>query len=158
MTRVNCEEFLADRTAHPDHLDSCESCREAVRRLDALDRSIESAKLDARAVAPDPDSLPLASWEGASARSWIAVLAVAVVVAGLGLGGFVLLGIDPIAGFIGALSGASSSGYLLTVAKSAPNFLATAPMHVHVLIFGAFVLVNVLFIVLLRRRLRGYDA
>jgi anti-sigma factor RsiW len=158
MTRTDCEEFLADREANPSHLESCESCREDVRRLEALERGLASARFDSRTGVASPDSLPLAPWEGAGTRSWLAVLVVAGIVVVLGLGGFMLLGIHPIEGFVAALSGAASTRHLLTVAKSAPNFLAAAPIHVHVLILGAFVLVNVLFVVLLRRRLRGYDA
>jgi hypothetical protein len=158
MTRAECETFLADPESSPSHLDSCESCREEMRRLEALERGLASAKIaaDLRNIAPD--ALPVASWEGASTRSWIAVIAVAAIVVGLGLGGFVLLGIDPADGFVAAMAGAASSSHLLTVAKSAPGFLADAPMHVHALIFAAFVIVNVIFVVLLRRRLRGYDA
>lgn len=158
MTRPECEAYLADPESNPTHPESCESCSAEEQRLDALDRSLDAAKLTAAPNAISPEALPVASWEGASTRSWMAVIAVAAVVTALGLGGFVLLGIDPGEGFTAALSGAASTRYLLHVAKSVPNFLATAPMHVHVMIFVAFVVVNVIFAALLRRRLRGYDA
>ncbi len=158
MTQSECDDYLADREANPTHVESCDACQEAVRKLEALERGIAKARLEGDGAAVDPEALPVAAWEGASTRSWLAVMAVALVVAGLGLGGFVLLGINPIEGFVGALSGAMSAGHLLAVAKSAPNFLASAPMHVHAMIFAAFVLVNVIFVILLRKRLRGYDA
>lgn len=158
MTRRECEEFLADHESNPAHIESCDSCSEELRRLEALDRGLERARIDASASRLSPDALPVASWEGASTRSWIAVIAVAAIVVGLGLFGFILIGIDPVEGFSAALSGAASTRYLLTVARSAPNFLATAPMHVHAMIFVAFIVVNVIFVALLRRRLRGYDA
>lgn len=158
MTRAECETFLADPESSPSHLDSCESCREEVRRLDVLERGLASARIGAELPRISPEALPVASWEGASTRSWIAVIAVSAIVVGLGLGGFVLLGIDPADGFLAAMSGAASSRHLLTVARSTPGFLANAPLHVHALIFAAFVIVNVIFVALLRRRLRGYDA
>lgn len=158
MTRPECEAFLADRESSPTHAESCEACREEARRLDALERRLDAAKLDAAPATMSPDDLPMAAWEGATSRSWIAVLVVAGIVLALGLGGFILLGIHPIDGFVAAMSGAASSGYLVSVARSAPGFLATAPMHVHALIFLAFIVVNVVFVALLRRRLRGYDA
>jgi hypothetical protein len=158
MTRPDCEAFLADRESNPTHVESCDSCREEVRRLESLDARLEATKLAAARVSISPDDLPVAAWEGASTRSWVTVLAVAAVVLGLGLVGFVLLGISPLNGFVAALSGAASTRYLLTVAKSTPNFLATAPLHVHLMIFAAFIVVNVIFVALLRRRLRGYDA
>jgi len=157
MTRPDCEAFLADHESNPTHAESCESCRAELARLEELEQSLERAKV-AGSTSLSPDALPLAPWEGASTRSWITVLIVAAVVLALGLGGFVMLGIAPLDGFIAALSGAASTRYLLTVARSAPNFLATAPMHVHILIFLAFIVVNVIFAILLRRRLRGYDA
>lgn len=158
MKRNECEEFLADHESNPTHVESCESCREELRRLEALDRGLEAAKLASGSSRLSPDEFPVASWEGASTRSWIAVIAVAAIVVGLGLFGFILLGIQPVEGFLAALSGAASSRYLLNVARSAPNFLAAAPIHVHVIIFIAFIVVNVIFVALLRRRLRGYDA
>ena len=158
MTPTGCDEYLADPVTNATHLESCESCRAAAKELEALDKGLSSAKLQVERRATDPDALPLAPWEGASTRSWIAVIVVAAIVAGLGRGGFALLGIDPIEGFIAAMSGAASTGHIVAVAKSAPDFLANAPMHVHLMIFAAFILVNVLFVALLRRRLRGYDA
>jgi len=158
MTRTDCEAFLADRESNPTHAESCESCREELRRLESLEARLEATKFAAARVSISPDELPVAAWEGAATRSWATVLVVAAVILGLGLVGFVLLGISPADGFVAALSGAASTRYLLTVAKSAPNFLAVAPLHVHLMIFGAFIVVNVIFVALLRRRLRGYDA
>ena len=158
MTRPECDAFLADRESNPAHVESCASCRDEVKRLEALEARLDAAKVASSRVSISPDDLPVAAWEGASTRSWIAVLAVAAVVLGLGLVGFILLGISPVDGFVAALSGAASTRYLLTVAKSTPNFLASAPLHVHLMIFAAFVVVNVIFVALLRRRLRGYDA
>lgn len=158
MTRPECDAFLADRESNPTHVESCDSCRDEVRRLEALDRGIDDAKFEGAKLKISADDLPVAAWEGASTRSWVAVIAVTVIVLALGLGGFMMLGIGPVEGFVAALSGTASTRYLLTVAKSAPAFLATAPMHIHILIFVAFIVVNVIFVALLRRRLRGYDA
>jgi hypothetical protein len=79
-------------------------------------------------------------------------------VALLGLGGFMMLGIPPLQGFVAATTGALPGGGFLKIVKSAPEFLANAPMHFHGLIIIAFVAVNVLFFALLRKRTRGYDA
>jgi len=128
-----------------------------MKELEAVERSLKDATLETSGDSVDPRELPLAPWEGARQRSWGLVLMVAVVVALMGLGGFVLLGIPPVQGFVAAITGSLPDRGLLKAVESAPHFLANAPLRVHLMIFAAFVLVNVLFVTLLRRRTRGYD-
>lgn len=158
MTRESCDAFLADPEANKAHIESCESCRQAMSKLQALDAGLAAVAVEPEgATVPDPEALPIAAWEGASNRPWSLVVGVALFVSILGIGGFMMLGIPPIQGFIAATTGALPGGGFLKIVKSAPDFLANAPMHIHALIIIAFVVVNILFFSLLRRRTRGYD-
>jgi hypothetical protein len=149
MTPSGCDDYLADPEAHPGHLETCDACRKAAAGLEAA--SIESR----RDVVPS--SLPLAAWEGARQRSWSTAIAIALGVSLLAAAAFMAVGISPLAGFLAALtSGVPGQGSEKLVG-AIPNFLAGASRGTHVLIVVAFVVVNVIFVALLRRRTRGYD-
>ena len=60
---MTCEEYLEDPEAHAGHLDTCADCR-AIE--DELSQSL--AEIEPRPLRVD--ALPLASWEGASHRTW----------------------------------------------------------------------------------------
>lgn len=63
---MTCEEYLEDPEAHAAHLETCADCRaidEALAEDLALPLEIEARPLRV-------DALPLASWEGASHRTW----------------------------------------------------------------------------------------
>ena len=130
-----CLRFAADPDANAAHLHACESCRAAY------------GAIETRAIAVD--AMPLAPWEGASYRAWPLVLGgtLAVLLAALALCASV--GISPFAA--------------LTIAGEAQIARATA-VYQRLRPFGAvaytvaFVLVNSLLVVLLRRAPRGIDA
>jgi hypothetical protein len=150
MTPAGCDDYLNDPEAHPGHLETCEACRKAAAGL-------EAASVAARREVVPP-SLPLAPWEGARERSWSTAIGVALFVALLGAIAFVVMGVSPLEGFFAAVtSGLPGSGSEKLVG-AIPNFLAGASGGTHLLIFAAFVVVNVIFVALLRRRTRGYDA
>jgi len=132
-----CKKFLEDPEGNAAHLAQCESCR-------ALADSLSSSVLGPRSsVVVD---LPLAGWEGASYRAWPLVLASIVVVGLLTVFLFVATGASPSA-FIGDVP---SMGVLVSTLR---HFGAAAPAFVAVL----FIVVNALFIALLRRAPKGID-
>ncbi len=135
MNPESCQKYLEDPEAHAAHLEECESCR-------ALAETLSSS-------VPGPRSsveLPLAPWEGASYRAWPLVVASLVVVGLLTLFLFVMTGASPRA----FLSDLPSAGVVVTTLR---HFGAAAPAFVAVL----FVVVNAVFIALLRRAPRGID-
>lgn len=149
MTPAGCDDYLADPEANARHLETCEACRKA------------TAGLEAATVRPHrdavPASLPLAPWEGARARSWSTAIGVAVVVAVLGVIAFVAIGVSPLDGFLAAVTSGLPGEGSEKLVGAIPNFLASASPRAHLLILAAFVVVNVVFVALLRRRTRGYD-
>ena len=157
MNGVKCDEFLADSARFEAHAESCESCRKAMTALDRLDHKVALAAHVEPKSHPDASNLPLAPWEGARQRSWGPVIAAGVLVALLGAAAFFLIGISPIDGFIAAITGNLSVAGFSKIVRSAPNMLARAPLAVHIVIFTSFVIVNVIFVSLLRRRTKGYD-
>lgn len=157
MTGVKCEEYLADPAAFESHLDSCESCRAAAAELERLDRGISRAAGVDPGPSTAPANLPLAPWEGARQRSWGPVIAVGALVAILGAIAFLIVGISPLDGFLAAMTSSLPGSGLGRIVRTAPNLLAKAPLGVHILIFVSFIVVNVIFVALLRRRTKGYD-
>lgn len=149
MTPTGCDDYLADPEAHPGHLETCDACRKAAVGLEAA--SIE-AKRDVV-----PSSLPLASWEGARQRSWATAIAIALGVSLLAAGAFMAVGISPLAGFLAALTSGMPGEGSAKLVGAIPNFLAGASYGTRLLIAAAFVVVNVIFVAMLRRRTRGYD-
>ncbi len=149
MTPAGCDDYLADPESHAGHLETCDACRRAAATLAGA--TIEPAR---DAV---PASLPLAPWEGARQRSWSAAIGGAVVIAILGAIAFLVIGVSPLEGFLAAVtSGLPGEGWE-KIAGAVPDFLAGRSRGAHLLIVAAFVVVNVIFVALLRRRTRGYD-
>lgn len=133
-----CQKYLEDPEANVGHLAECESCRTLAERL-----SVDGSS------APDPRSsveLPLAPWEGASYRAWPLVIAALVVVGLIALLLFVVTGTSPAS----LAANVPSAGAIVATLQ---HFGAAAPGVIAVL----FVLVNALFIALLRRAPRGID-
>ncbi len=135
MNPESCQKYLEDPEAHAAHLEECESCR-------ALAESLSSSVLRPRSSV----ELPLAAWEGASYRAWPLVLASVAAVGLLTVLLFAITGASPRA----FISGLPSAGVVVTTLR---HFGAAAPAFVAVL----FVVVNAIFIALLRRAPRGID-
>jgi len=151
MTRDDCEAFLEEPEKAEEHLRSCDSCRALV---DELSRGSDE---DARRFSLD--ALPVAPWEGASHRSWSSVAAVGAAIAILALAGFVIAGVPPLKGFWqGLIGGMFPTLDPLKLLMAVSNFVRSAPTSFHLFIGVAFVIVNIVFVAMLRRNARGYGA
>ncbi len=139
MNPESCQRYLEDPEANAAHLAECETCRTLT---ESLDERIEASGLGPLAS----DSLPLAPWEGASHRSWPLVLAGLVLVGVLAIVLVVVTGTLPFA-LLGNLPSAR------VIISTLRHVGAAAPALVALL----FVLVNAIFIALLRRAPRGID-
>ena len=156
---ISCDDYLANPAEGEQHLAGCERCRKVMEELDALDAELQSAGVVLKSPAiPEVASLPVAPWEGARERSWGAVLAAAVFVSLLSASGFLLLGISPLEGFLAALTSSFPGSGIPRVLETISALLSRAPMRFHLLVLAGFVVVNVLFVLLLRRPTKGYDA
>jgi len=131
----DCLRYAEDPDANAAHVNTCELCHAAY------------GALETRAIAVD--ALPLAPWEGASYRAWPLVLGGALAVLAIALAACAMAGISVVAA--------------LTIAGEAQFARATA-VYQRLRPFGpitftvAFVLVNSLLVILLRRAPRGIDA
>lgn len=161
MVKTTCQQFLDDPDRFAGHLEECADCRRAAAELEKLDMVIAG-----NAVGPETefsrnllDRLPLAPWEGAAHRAWTLVLAVASILVFGAAALFFLGGIPPLEGFRAAVTGSTTPALgTFEAVGSLPPLLAHLPTKFHLLLGIAFVLVNVVFIALLRRTPRGYDA
>lgn len=143
MTDQACLQYLEDPEAHAAHLETCAACR-------ALALGLEPEVDGTARVAVD--QLPLAAWEGASHRSWplvlggtLAILAIAVALLAIGGG----------SAFAGEMTRLEM---LRSFVRLAPGAVQSAPVSWQVAIGIAFVVVNTLLYLLLRRAPRGVDA
>jgi hypothetical protein len=137
-------EFLQDPEAHASHVDDCAECRAIVERLDAP-LSHEPIHID---------RLPLAAWEGASYRSWGFVAACSAVLAAIALVLCHIAGVSPVRAIF---ADASINQWRLFLALST-GALRRATLGWQIFFGCAFVAVNTLLFVLLRRPTRGIDA
>jgi hypothetical protein len=144
MTTDAHAEFLQDPELHAAHLESCEECRALVQTLDA--RVPEGAVT--------LDRLPLAAWEGAAYKSWPFIAIASAIVAGAAIVLCHMAGVSPLK--VMALDASINSWRaILSVLTGA---LQRAPLGVQILFGLAFVAVNSILFVLLRRPPRGIDA
>lgn len=136
-----CQQYLEDPERHAAHLAECADCR---RVAEALAQS-----LDARVRV---DALPLAPWEGASYRSWSLVLGAALAVVAIAAALFAAAGTSPLA--VAAMDSDLFTSILRPLMSGA---ILNAPTSLQIKIVIAFLIVNVLFFVLLRRAPKGFD-
>lgn len=136
--------FLEDPEAHASHLQECAECRALVERLNAAIVS-QAIRVDA---------IPLAPWEGAAYKSWGFIAAVSIVLAVAAIALCHAAGITPIA--------AVTEDATITQWRSVLGLLTGALRRTSLpwqIAFGlAFVVVNTLLVLLLRRPPRGIDA
>jgi hypothetical protein len=150
---MTCEEYFEDPVKNAKHLETCALCRalesDVVEDLDAV--AIEHRPLNV-------DALPLATWEGASHRTWplVAVGVVSVLVLAVAL--FLAAGTPPLRGIARAVTSSVTSFEAATkFFQLFGNGLHSAPTLVHVTIAVLFVFINTLLFLLLRRAPRGID-
>ena len=145
---MTCEDYFEDPEKNVAHLETCEFCR---AMEDETDFAIEP-----RPIAVD--ALPLASWEGASQRTWPLVGAGATSVLILAVVLFLAAGTPPIRGVARAVTSSVTS--FEATSKFFQLFgsgLHSAPAVVHVAIAVGFVVVNTILFLLLRRAPKGMD-
>lgn len=148
---IGCDEYLQDPEAHPEHLESCASCRAIAEELGGA-VPVESRTLSL-------DDLPLAPWEGASHRTWPLVLAGLAAVLILAIVLFLAAGTSPLQGIVKSLvTVVPSLGLLVNLSELAGGALHKAPASWHIAIAISFVVINTILFLLLRRAPRGIDA
>lgn len=137
---MTCDEYLQDPEANAAHLEACAECRALEEEL-ASPLEIEPRPLNV-------DALPMASWEGASHRTWPLVAA--------GLIAFLTLAI--------VLSAAADVSPVDAVASSLPSvealltFLQLTGRSIGApLVALLFVAINTILFLLLRRSPKGVD-
>lgn len=147
MIDDGCQRYLEDPEANAAHLETCAKCRAEAAGL--------AEKAGAEPAPIDLDALPLAPWEGSSHRPWGLVLGGAVVVIAIALALCDATGMSPL--HVAESSLASMESFR-TLLSSATSWLRAAPTATQIGFGAAFLIVNALLIVLLRRAPRGIDA
>ena len=141
-----CQRYLEDPEGNAAHLQTCAKCRAETAAL--------AAKSNVEPPSINIDVLPLAPWEGSSHRAWPLVLggtAIVVIVA------LVLLdatGMSPKHVAEGSLASMDAIRGLLNRAATS---LRGASIGAQMAFGAAFLIVNTLLVVLLRRAPRGID-
>ena len=148
MKNESCERYLGDPDANASHLDTCEECR-------AL---FAPAGVPADGAVVSIDALPMASWEGASHRSWPLAIAGGVAVLFSAIVLFVVAGTAPLTGVVRSLTTTvPSADLILNASRLVGNGLQHAPLSWQLAIGAGFIAVNTVFFLLLRRAPRGID-
>ena len=147
MNRESCKQYLEDPEANASHLAECAECR-------AIAESLQASGLGPRASV-DVKALPLAAWEGASHRAWPLVAAGAIAVAVIAGLLFAASGTSPLEILRGNVPSRDVITSILHLADG--GAIQNAPLKVQILIGISFVLINAIFIALLRRAPRGID-
>jgi hypothetical protein len=146
---MTCEDYFEDPEKHAAHLETCALCR-------GLGEDVDVPEVPARPLSVD--ALPLATWEGASHRTWPLVVVGVVSVLILAIALFLAAGTPPLRGIARAVTSSVTSFEAAT--KFFQLFgtgLHSAPALVHVTIAVLFVFINSLLFLLLRRAPRGID-
>ncbi len=143
MTDVHVQ-FMEDPEANASHLEQCAECRAMFAQLDAPVPHQPVAMSD----------LPLAAWEGASYRSWGFIAVTSLLLLGLAVTLTAIAGVSPLR--ILTLSTSINDWRILLAAFS--NGLRHAALGWQIVFGVAFIAVNSLLFVLLRRPPRGIDA
>ena len=144
MTENDCQRYLEDPEKYAEHLASCEACS-------AMEADLDQPLLTRPLALED---LPLASWEGAQYRAWPLVIIGAAVVLALALLLFVLAGVSPAVVITANLP---LIGAVPTVVRLMTAAVQQVSPLMQVILLVAFVVINTLFFVLLRRAPRGLD-
>ena len=145
----DCEKYLEDPDANAAHLATCAECR----AVDEALRASSALGLEPRASV-ETNVLPLAPWEGAAYRSWPLVAAGAVAVAVIAALLFAATGTSPLDIIRGNVP---SSHVIASMFRLAGGAVQNAPVSWQVGLAISFLVVNGIFIALLRRAPRGLD-
>lgn len=157
---TDCERYRSDPEEDAAHLESCEACRIATAELAELDRNVARLGLEPKSEFQSQlvEHLPLAPWEGARYRSWGLVGVVLTTLLVLATGAFLAAGVNPVQAVRTLVSSTLPYVSPWDLATSFSELISSAPASFHITIGILFVVVNLILLVLLRRRPRGYDA
>jgi len=144
---TDCQRYLEDPEANAAHLQTCAECRAVSVAL--------AEKSDVKSASIDINALPLAPWEGSSHRPWTLVLGITAVVVIIALALCDAAGLSPLHV---AESSLTSMEAMRGLIERATASLRTASLVWQIAFGVAFLIVNGLLIVLLRRSPRGMDA
>jgi hypothetical protein len=144
MIDQDCRDYLENPDANATHLESCAQCRALFGQT--------SEDVAARGVSLE--GLPLAPWEGAAHRAWPLVLLAAAAIIAIAIVLSIAAGIPPIRGAFSNMPSIEATTHALVLASEAVH---NAPTGWHIAIGAAFVIVNSLLFLLLRRAPRGID-
>lgn len=139
---INCDQYLEDPEAHAAHAETCETCGALFEALNAGD------DVDVQSRPIRVEALPMATWEGASHRTWPLVIAGAVSVLILAVVLWVATGLSPVATVTSAVPPPAAITKMLQLTGRALGGTFVAVL---------FVLINSLLFVLLRRAPKGID-
>jgi len=149
----SCERYLENPEANASHVDECAGCR-AVGR--ALSPSRVGGSEDPPYVAVE--ALPLAPWEGASHRAWPLVAVGAAIVLGIAALLFLMAWIPPLRGFGNAVVAAVPPlDIVSTIARAAGAAVQQVPASWQIATVIAFLVINTIFVMLLRRAPKGVE-
>jgi len=142
-----CQQYLEDPEANADHLRTCARCRAEAAAL--------AVKSDVEPPSINVEALPLAPWEGSSHRAWPLVLGGTAVVVIIALALCDAAGMSPVHVAEGSLA---SMEIFRNQLRSWAESLRGASIGAQLAFGAAFLIVNGLLVVLLRRAPRGIDA
>ena len=142
-----CQRYLEDPEANAAHLQSCAKCRAEAAAL--------AVKSDVEPPSINMDSLPLAPWEGSSHRAWPLVLGGTAIVVIIALALCDAAGMSPVHVAEGSLA---SMELFRNQLRGWAESLRGASIGTQLAFGAAFLIVNALLVVLLRRAPRGIDA
>ena len=147
---MTCEEYLKDPEANAAHAESCAACRAITEELE------DDIVVQTRPISVN--TLPMASWEGASHRTWPLVAAGVAAVTILAVVLFLAAGISPLNGIARAVTSAVPSlDLMVNLSHLAGGALHKAPVAWHVAIAVSFLAINSILFFLLRRAPKGID-
>ena len=139
-----CQRYLEDPEGHAGHLAVCEKCR-------AMEEILGS-RVHAQPIRVD--ALPLAPWEQAAYRAWPVVIGGMLAVLAVAFAICRAAGISPLTAIVAGMSAAQMRAY----ETSAADALRGASLAWQIVFGAAFVVINAVLVVLLRRAPRGIDA
>lgn len=142
-----CQRYMEDPEGHAGHLETCAECRAVEAAL--------AAKTDLKSTPISLDALPLAPWEGSSHRAWPVVLGASAVVVAIALALCAIADISPLHVAQRSLKSMDAVRGLL---QNASESLRAASLGAQVAFGVAFIVVNALLVILLRRAPKGIDA
>ncbi|HYS52225.1 MAG TPA: hypothetical protein VER58_00505 [Thermoanaerobaculia bacterium] len=137
---ADCQRYAENPEANASHLRDCLACREMYALLDT--------RVESKAMAVD--ALPLAEWEGADYRSWPLVIGGALALLTIAFSLCMIAGIS----FFTAMTAGARFDWRGALAAANNAVRPLGPIG----FAAAFLVVNTLLVLLLRRSPRGIDA